>query len=413
MLKRLKPSILRSMAVCGIIGLFYVLLAACSSAPAPTVQEESAATDVESSPTTEAMPTDDGFDRQALLTNLTNNVIIPQLETFAEQSAILEDATHTFRADPSEANLEAVQQAWQATALAWKMCEFYELGSFRNQNDELVSFMVVYNQIDKWPTNTDFIETLIDEQAMIDESLVDSNGSTTKGLPAIEYIIFNPEADNANVLNTFVDAPNAEKRMQYLVAATENLHNKAELLLTIWAADGDNFAAIFINGDTDGGDPQASISLLVNQMAAGLEDVVKRKIGHPLGKTSEAGVRPELVEAELSGISGQLLDQNFASLAATFNGSGPTEPQLGFDDYLDYLDAEYEGQPLSAVINAQFEATRAALAAIDEPLHLAMANETEQVEQVYNEARKLIVLIKTDMANHLSVTMTFSDNDGD
>ncbi|MCB0213982.1 MAG: imelysin family protein [Anaerolineae bacterium] len=413
MLKRLKPSILRSMAVCGIIGLLCLLLAACSSAPAPTVQEESAATDAAASPTTEAMAIDDGFDRQALLANLTNNVIIPQLKNFVEQSAALEDAAHTFRDDPTEANLEAVQQAWQATALAWKMCEFYELGSFRNQDDTLVSFMVVYNQIDKWPTNTDFIETLIDEQEMIDEPLVDSNGSTTKGLPAIEYIIFNPEGDNNSVLNTFVDAPNAEKRMQYLVAATENLHNKAELLLTIWAADGDNFAAMFINGNVNGGDPQASISLLVNQMAAGLEDIVKRKIGHPLGKTSEAGVRPELVEAELSEISGQMLDKNLEGFAATFNGSGDVEPQLGFDDYLDYLDAEYEGQPLSTVINDQIETTRAALAAIDEPLHLAMENETEQVEQVYNEARKLIVLIKADMANHLAVTMTFNDSDGD
>ncbi|MCB0164627.1 MAG: imelysin family protein [Anaerolineae bacterium] len=406
-MKRSNPLTPRSMLTLSLIGLICLLLAGCASSAQPEASETQ-----EPAPPTEETVIGSGFDRHALLVNMADNVIVPLLQDFEEQAAALKDATHQFRDDPTEANLEAVQQAWQQATMTWNKAIFFELGSFRKPNGDLVSFMEIYNKIDKWPTNVDFIEKFIAEQEAIDEPMIDANGSTTKGLPAIEYLIFNP-AGNAQVVSSFTDGPAGPKRMQYLVAAAENTHSKAEELLNIWAAEGDNYAQMFINADADSGDPQASISLLVNQMTASLEDIVKRKIGHPLGKTSQAGVRPELVEAEMSGISGQLLHSNFEGFANVFNGDGSAGQQLGFDDYLDYLGAEYEGQPLSKVINAQIETTQAALEAIDEPLHQAMENQPDQVELVYNEARKLIVLIKADMANHLAVTMTFSDSDGD
>ncbi|MCB9078570.1 MAG: imelysin family protein [Anaerolineaceae bacterium] len=393
----------RSIIAFSLTGLICLLLAACGS----SAQLEAAETQEPSPPTAETV-IGSGFDRHELLVNMADNVIMPLLKDFGEQAAALEDAAHQFRDDPTEADLEDVQQAWQQAALGWNRLVFFELGSFRKSNGDLVSFMELYNKIDKWPTNVDFIEKFIAEQEAIDEPLIDANGSTTKGLPAIEYLIFNP-AGNAQVVSSFTDDPAGQKRMQYLVAAAENLNHKAEDLFNIWAAEGDNYAGNFINADADSGEQQQLLSLLVNQMTAGLEDIVKRKIGHPLGKTSQAGVRPELVEAELSGLSGQLLHSNFEGLATVFNGG----QQLGFDDYLDYLGAEYEGQPLSKVINAQIETTQAALKAIDGPLHQAMAHQPDQVELVYNEARKLIVLIKADMANHLAVTMTFNDSDGD
>lgn len=402
-MKRSLPLTLRPIIACGLIGLIYLLLAGCASSAQPEAAETQ-----EAAPPTQKTVIGSGFDRHALLANMAENVIVPLLKDFAEQTTALEAAAHQFRDDPTEANLAAVQQAWRQAALAWNRSIFFELGSFRNSNGDLVSFMEIYNKIDKWPTNVDFIEKFIAEQETIDEPMIDANGSTTKGLPAIEYLIFNP-AGNAQVVGSFTADPAGQKRMQYLVAAVENVNHKAEELVNIWATEGDNYAGNFITADADSGEQQQLLSLLVNQMAAGLEDIVKRKIGHPLGKTSQAGVRPELVEAKLSGVSGQLLHSNFEGLATVFNGG----QQLGFDDYLDYLGAEYEGQPLSKVINAQIETTQAALEAIDEPLNLAMENHPEQVELVYNEARQLIVLIKADMANHLAVTMTFNDSDGD
>ncbi|MEZ4590081.1 MAG: hypothetical protein R3D55_02920 [Chloroflexota bacterium] len=69
--------------------------------------------------------------------------------------------------------------------------------------------------------------------------------------------------------------------------------------------------------------------------------------------------------------------------------------------------------PLSQVIDAQFVTTLAAFDEIEGSLHTAVTTNPNQVNAAYDEVRTLLVLIKADMANHLGVTLTFNDNDGD
>ena len=42
-----------------------------------------------------------------------------------------------------------------------------------------------------------------------------------------------------------------------------------------------------------------------------------------------------------------------------------------------------------------------------------MTADQAQVEAAYEELRTLLVLFKVDMVNHLGLTLTFNDNDGD
>ena len=81
--------------------------------------------------------------------------------------------------------------------------------------------------------------------------------------------------------------------------------------------------------------------------------------------------------------------------------------------YLDFLGATYEGQPLSAAITEQTESALAALAAIEQSLSVAVVEDPDAVRTLYDEVKALLVLVKSDMANHLGITITFSDNDGD
>lgn len=77
------------------------------------------------------------------------------------------------------------------------------------------------------------------------------------------------------------------------------------------------------------------------------------------------------------------------------------------------MQTEPRDPPLSAEVDEQFERTIAALEAIDQPLAVAVIEEPATVEAAYTEAKALVVLLKADMANHLGITITFSDNDGD
>ena len=181
-----------------------------------------------------------GFTRKAMLDNLVNNIILPLNAEFVAQTAVLETAANTFSNEPTQTNLEALQNEWRTTSNLWQQAELYEFDRM----------MVLHNQIAKTPTDTEFIEDyLAREPDSVDEAFIDSIGSTTKGLPAIEYFIFSPDGNNEAVLTQLTNEPS---RMQYIVATTQNLHNKAQEIEAYWLPEDKDYANTFINADGGG-----------------------------------------------------------------------------------------------------------------------------------------------------------------
>jgi predicted lipoprotein len=104
-----------------------------------------------------------------------------------------------------------------------------------------------------------------------------------------------------------------------------------------------------------------------------------------------------------------LFREDLVGLRTLVTGGGGT----GLDDYLATLGAEIDGQPLGAVLLAQIDATDRAAATLGDGYQQAVADRSPQAEALYAETGTLLRLIKTDLANWLGVSITFSDNDGD
>ncbi|HMR67574.1 MAG TPA: imelysin family protein, partial [Anaerolineae bacterium] len=260
--------------------------------------------------------------------------------------------------------------------------------------------MPLHTPIKKWPINTSFIEKFITEETdPIDEPFIESIGSTSKGLTAIEYLIFSaPPAETVAALTA------EPRRLAYLVALTENLARKARELEAVWLPEGDNQAQAFIEADFSGNDVQGSLNMLVNEMIAALETTTNSRLNYPR-KGTYGTPQPEAVESPYAQYSGPLIGANLRGVQQTFNA--------GLAGYLDFLQSDQSDQPLSATINAQFEQAVLAVEAISPSLQVAVADDPATVEQAYNEVRALLVLFKVDLANQMGVTVTFSDNDGD
>jgi predicted lipoprotein len=331
------------------------------------------------------------FDRRAMLTTLAETVIMPWHEQFTAESTALQTAVYQFRDQPSEETLAKLQDQWRATAITWAQIEPF---GFRFT-------MVVHNQIKKWPINPHFIEDFIAEGEPIDEPMIESIGSTSKGLVAIEYFIFSPETSQAELVQRLSQEP---RRMAYLVALVENLQRKAGELEALWSPAGDNQLQAFIEADFSGNEVQGSISMLANEMIEMVEVIANNKLNYPL-KGAYATPQPQAVESPYAQASLPLIEANLRSLRQTF--------EAGFAGYLDFLQADYNGQPLSEVTDAQFERALTALEAIDSPLAVAVVENPEPVAEAHEEVKNLVVLLKADLANHLGITITFSDNDGD
>lgn len=337
------------------------------------------------------------FTRKAMLDNLVNDIVLPLNAEFVVQTAVLETAANTFSDDPTPANQQTMQDEWRTTANLWQEAKLYEFDRM----------MVLHNQIAKTPTDAEFIDDIITRGLTgLDNDFIESIGSPAKGLPAIEYLIFAEDGRNDTALARLTSNPT---QMEYLLAATQNLHNKAQEVQAYWLTDGNNYANTFINADGGGETFNSSLSMLNNQMVAILESSIREKLGRPLGVAAGNGTHPEAVEAALSGNSLAQIQHNLTAVHIAFTGGAG----LGLDDYLDYLGVESEGTPLSQKINDQFATTQAALNAIQPPLKTAVSQDPATVQTAYDELNKLLILIKVDMANQLGVTITFNDSDGD
>ena len=334
---------------------------------------------------------DEGFERRAMLENIAMNVVLPLQQTFVQETQALEGVVQALSQNPSPETLQATQEAWLAASTAWQRVNLFEVGG--------LEMTVLFNQINKAPTDPALIDKAIAEGASADKV-----GSTSKGLPALEYLLFNPDGDEA-VLTSLQDS----QRMGYLVDLSQNLSQKASELHTLWSPDGENYAATFAAADEQGGKTQGSINMLVNEMINQSEMIVRDKLGGPLGKMNGGEPAPELAEAERSEGSTANLISNVEALKMTFNGA----EGLGFDDYLDYINAFYAYGPLSETINRQLDETLTALHAIDLPLSQAVTETPDAVQAAYDKARLLVILLKSDMGNQMGVTVTFNDTDGD
>lgn len=338
------------------------------------------------------------FNRQAMLANITEEVILPVHENFVATLAELEEASRIFNNDPNLATLSDVQAAWLAASLGRMAILPFRLGPI---DDSLL-----HNRLDNRPPRLTFIEeTLIGGSEPLTGDYLDSVGSSSVGLGAVEYLLFDPAGANPAILSTFTTAPQATRRRELLVALTQNLHQKGQQLSQTWA----DYAQPFVEAEMDDGELQGSMNMLVNQMIADVEEIIATRLGKPSGQRSNGAIRPDLVEAVYSQASLPRIIATLEGIQTAFNGGDG----LGFDDYLNYLEATYQDEPLSATINAQFEQSLAALRAIDGPLEQAVVQDLPQVMTAMAEIETLLLLLKVDMTNQLGVTLTFNDNDGD
>ena len=331
-----------------------------------------------------------------MLGGIAESVIIPGHIALTEAARELDGAAQAFIQAPSADGLEALREEWLATEIAWKHVELYDFPGL----------LLVHNAIESRPARVVFIEEAIagaDPTAVgeIDVAFIESLGSTSKGLSAIEYLIFSPDGDRTEIPESFSDPA----RRAYLTALSGNLVMKTQELLRFWAPDRENYAQSFRENDSEGADINGSVSLLANNMIEMHEIVMRRRLGMPMGQTTDGIPRPEEVESYLSGHSLELMTANVASLQRTFDA--------GLDDYLDYLDRGRAENRLSAAIHAQFQNVLGSLADVDTPLQLAVSGDPETVGTVFEAMRTLLVLLKTDMSALLGITVTFSDSDGD
>jgi predicted lipoprotein len=332
----------------------------------------------------------DKYDRANLLQSIASNVITPAYTDFKNATGALSTATNDFTNNPNQTSLTAAQIAFENTLDKWMYCEAF--------NFEYASTTSLQNQIATTPVNFAVIESeLLNNN--VDEAYINATGTTRKGLAAIEYLLY------YNVLDSFNLSSNATNRKQYLTALVQHLRIKATQANTEWN-NGASYNSFTSKTKLDIG---GSLNALVNAFAEHIELVRKGKIGKPAGIENNGLVDTTGFEYRLSARSLKNIEANIKAWKAIYTSNSG----VGLDDYLDFVDAKYNGNSLSTTITAQLDACLAKTAAINSPLTKAALTQVNEVKELHLEIKKLTVLTKVDLASNLGVIITFSDNDGD
>lgn len=327
-----------------------------------------------------------------VLDDIGNGIILPRYRKMDSLLVELNNAVITFSNDINETNLAVAQNKLKEAEKAWQKCSTFEFGPAEENS--------LRSHVNTFPTDTVSIEQKISSGSYDLSSFL---AVGYKGLPALDYLLF--ESSNNKLIQKFSSSAN---RVTFLKGVSEQLHNDVEEVYTLWKSTGNNYIETFVT--TDGTDVSSSLSLLVNQFNFDYELLKNAKIGIPLGKQTLGVPYPEQTEAYYSGISAELARESLKGIFNLYHGiSESGVDNNGLHDYLIELDNE----PLSSDINAQFESAIAALNSVPDPLSETIVSNPTIVDVAYEEIKKLVIYIKTDLCTEMEVSITYSDGDGD
>lgn len=335
------------------------------------------------------------FDRRQMLRELTENVILPTYRDLADRTAELEAATSAHCAAPSTESLDAARDAWRATREPLQASWLFHFGPARDQS--------IQGDLDFWPVRPDSIEaSLVAAPATIDPAWVATLGVSSKGFPAIEYLLF---ADDVTVTDA--------RRCAYASAITSELTRRTADLRDAWEPERGGYATTLTEESTEYPTLHDAVSAFYNGVFSATESIKVRKIGNPQGRENALVPQPDQVEsrfAAASSIEDTSVEDMLHAMRAVrsvITGTRGDRDGLGIEDAIAELRPDAVPDVL-ARIDAAIDALENRM---PRPFHEHLAD--PEVEAVYQALVAVVRVMSTDVAALLAVTVTFTDNDGD
>ncbi len=314
------------------------------------------------------------FDKREMLANIAEYVILANYQAFAMSAAEFYEQTLIFKKETTTENLSGLQAKWEEMYGLWKKCEFANFGLAKDKN---FMYDIHFNEL-----RTKLIMNVLSSKQEINEKYIQSLGSAAKGLPAIGFLLF----DKDKIL---IDKKANPRILSYLEMLAKHLEDKSQALYDEWKND---YQKKFLQNEDN-----QSVNILANQLLALTENLASKRIDKLAKQLADSS---RLSRYERTANKKEFVVASLEVISDAFNGS----KGIGFDDYLDHLGAKFTNQSLSSKIKEQVEKAQLAVMDIDS---------IEKTEQAGEEIKKLLILIRTDMFSALSISLSFTDADGD
>lgn len=336
--------------------------------------------------------------RKEIAVNLATKLIIPAYENLKTYTDQLSISIETFNTTPTEANLVAAQTALKNSWLAWQGASIYMFGPAES--------VALRKSLNTYPTDVNQIAANIQTGDYILSSLANQ---AAVGFPALDYLLNGVATGNADITAQY--RGESDGRNQYLADVANDIKNRVDQSLHAWVVDGENYTATFTEDDALGIDIGSSLSTIVNAIDLHFQRFVRDgKVAIPAGIRSAGVPRPKAIEALYGGYSVELLKASLTAYEKMFLGIGANDiDDTGLYDYLVAIDAA----DLAEDMQAQFDLAQLAADNLSDPLVDQIDADLDAMTNVFIEMQKIVVLVKSDMASLMGISITNQDNDGD
>jgi predicted lipoprotein len=342
---------------------------------------------------------EDKFDRELMLKNYAENLIIPAFEDANVALHALSADIDVFLADVNNTNLENVQTAWLQAFEEWQFACVFNVGPASEQgvnkslNEEIATFPVSETKINSIISSGQFNMTDFNRDA--------------RGFLAIEYLLFGGiEISNADVITLFQTQPN---RATYLQALVDHSMSRLGAVLTQWNGAYKN--QFIQNNGTDVG---SSTSQLYNEFVKSFETIKNFKLELPLGlRPGQAQAEPQLVQAYYSGYSLEIIKKHTQAIENTYLGRSKNNTEGS--SFRDYLQTVVGGPELITETLDQWADVLAAQSVVptDSPISEQITSNPQPLLDFREELQRHTRFFKSDMSSRLGISITYSSGDGD
>ena len=348
-------------------------------------------------------PTNDDFNRQGMLINLADNIIIPAYQNLNTKLDLLVSSKDIFISSPNLDNLNLIRSSWLNAYKSWQSVEMINIGKAEE--------ILYHYQMNIYPTDINDIENNI---AIGNVDLTHPNNNDAVGFPALDYMLFGLETTDTAIIQKYTSNVDAENYKMYLSDLVMQMKSLTELVLNDWTSSyKDIFTSSSSNSATSG------VNMFINDFIFYYEKGLRaNKIGIPAGNFS-ATTLPEKVEAFYNKEVSKILSlEALNAVQDLFNGktyvgdsSNPSQPSLGssFNDYLTYLDKS----DLASLINDKFDIARQKIQLLDNNFFNQVNTDNVKMTQAYDALQTVVVLLKVDMLQVFNISVDYVDADGD
>ena len=348
-------------------------------------------------------PTDEGKDRSVMLKALAENVIIPSYDQFKTKFDLMSAKSKAFTAKPDSQTLTEFRSAWTDAYVAWQRVELFDFGPAEKQT--------IRNFFNIYPASEAGIAANITDPT---SSLEVPASYPTQGFPALDYLINGLGANDTSIIAHYTTDKDAAKKLAYITRVIARMDSLLGKVISDWKGE---YLNTFIS--KTGLDIGSSTSLMVNGSVLHYERYIRSgKFGIPSGAMASGIPAPEKVEAFYKkDISKTLAQTAHKAYVDFFNGRHAATGQAGpgLKTYLDALGAKDSGtgKLLTESINAQFQTAAAKLDVLKPNLYEEVKTNNQAMNDTYTEMQKAVRMLKVDMTSAMSITITYTDNDGD